>query len=29
MPWVDVKAEFVMAASEILEEGVACADDAR
>jgi hypothetical protein len=29
MPWIDIKAEFVMAALEILDEGVSCADYSR
>ena len=29
MPRVEIKAEFVMAAVEILDEGVSCADDSR
>ena len=29
MPRVDIRAEFVMAAVEILDEGVSCADDSR
>ena len=29
MPWIDIKAEFVMVALEILDEGVSCADYSR
>jgi hypothetical protein len=29
MPWTDLRAEFVMAAAEILDEGVSCADNSR